>query len=281
MIHRAVELPRVGVEAHVRHVGADVTGVLEGVHGLPEEEEARVLTGPVVHERHVRSDSGHAQPVDRRGDRPGDVRAVPVLVHVVRVLTGMIGILDALAVDERDVGRPVPAQRPVEVRRDVGVRSVDARVDHGDDDVLRALLNGVGAVGCRIDHAHVPLPVGEEGLLETGGGLVDGDSADAGPCGAALALDAAGLLPLQARIRPPDHLVTGDARESGLLACGLRKPHVLRGDEHDPECLLRPDDLATDPIDCGLGRLERDAVVVANDVLPRQFCARCAGRRHE
>ena len=44
-------------------------------------------------------DAGHPEAVDRRGDRAGDVRAMAVLVDVVRVIAGVVGIADARAVD--------------------------------------------------------------------------------------------------------------------------------------------------------------------------------------
>ena len=87
----------------------------------------------------------------------GDVRAVPVLVHVGGVGARVVGLVLARAVDERDVGREVAAQRPREVRRDVRMLAVHAGVDDPDQHVLAAPLLRVGAVGRRVDHLHVPL----------------------------------------------------------------------------------------------------------------------------
>ena len=83
-------------------------------------------------------DARHAEIVDRRADRAGDVRAVRVLVHVGGVGARMVGLVFARAVDERDVGREVAAQRLREVRRDVRMVAVHAGVDDPDQHVLAA-----------------------------------------------------------------------------------------------------------------------------------------------
>ena len=102
-------------------------------------------------------DARHAEIVDRRADRAGDVRAVRVLVHVGRVGARVVGLVRARAVDQRDVRREVAAQRLREVRCDVRMVAVDAGVDDPDEDVLAAPLLGVGAVSRRVHHLHVPL----------------------------------------------------------------------------------------------------------------------------
>src|SRR4029453_5338132 len=73
----------------------------------------------------------------------------------------MIRLDGAVAPDERDVGRKVPAQLPVEVRSDVGVVPVDPGVDDADQDLPGATFLLVRAVGGRVDHLHVPLQTGE------------------------------------------------------------------------------------------------------------------------
>ena len=81
-VGRAVVEPRVDEEAHVDHVDAVVAGVGERVDRRLEEEEAGVLAGADVDERHVRRDAGDAEAVQRGADRAGDVRAVAVVVLV-------------------------------------------------------------------------------------------------------------------------------------------------------------------------------------------------------
>ena len=85
--------------------------------------------------------AGHAEAVERRADRAGDMRAVAVLVHVRRVVAGAIRLVGAGAVHERDVDGEVAAQRRVEVGRDVRMGAVDARVEHADADPAVALLD--------------------------------------------------------------------------------------------------------------------------------------------
>ena len=160
-VGRAVVEPRVDVERHVDDVDAVVARVGQRVEGRAEEEVARVLAGAQVDEVDLRGDAADALAVERRADRRGDVRAVAVLVDVGRVLTRLVGLLRAGPVDRRVVDGEVARQRRVEVRRDVGVRAVDAGVDDADAHGVRALLDGVGAVGRGAHHAHVPLLVGE------------------------------------------------------------------------------------------------------------------------
>ena len=125
----AVEQPRVDVEAHVHHVDTGIAGVRQRLERGLEEEVPGVLAGPDVDQVHLRCDPGDTEPVDRRADGAGHVRAVPVVVlvdrvHAARVLAG--------AVDVGHVGDEVAAQRLVEVRRDVRVGAVDAGVDDAD-----------------------------------------------------------------------------------------------------------------------------------------------------
>ena len=106
----------------------------------------------------------------RRGNGSGHVRAVPVLVDVGRILTRTVRILRARPVDERDVLGEVPGQPLGEVRLDVRVRAVDARVEDSDEHALVALLHLVGALDGRVHHLHVPLQVGERlGALDRAG----------------------------------------------------------------------------------------------------------------
>ena len=126
---QAVEQPRVGEEAHVHHVDADVAGVGQRVERGLQEEEAGVLAGADVDERDLGCDAGDAEAVDRRADRAGDVGAVAVVVLVGRVDAGRVL---ARSVDVGVVDDEVAAQAPVEVGRDVGVAAVDAGVDDAD-----------------------------------------------------------------------------------------------------------------------------------------------------
>ena len=160
-VARAVVEPRVDEVAHVDDVDPVVTGECERVDRRLEEEVARVLAGSQVHERDVRGDSGHPDAVQRRGDRPGDVRAVTVLVHVRRVVAGAVRLAGARPVDQRDVDGEVAAQRRVEVGRDVRMGAVDARVEHADEHALVTRLDPVRAGGCGVDHRHVPLQAAE------------------------------------------------------------------------------------------------------------------------
>ena len=153
----AVVEPRVGVEAHVRHVEPLVAGIDERLHGLPHEEVARVLAGADVHDRRVRSDAGDADAVAGAGDDSGHVGAVTALVHVGGIDTGR---RVARAVDVGPVDREVHAQLLTEVGRDVRMACVDAGVDDADRDAL-ACGSPVRTVGSRADHRHVPLERGE------------------------------------------------------------------------------------------------------------------------
>jgi hypothetical protein len=81
----AVVQPRVGVEAHVDHVDPDQAGVDHGVHGGLEKQEAAVLPAADVDQLDLGRDAGHPAAVQRRGDDPGDVGAVAVVVDVRRV----------------------------------------------------------------------------------------------------------------------------------------------------------------------------------------------------
>ena len=85
---RAVVEPRVGEEAHVHDVEAEVARLGEGGDGLEEEEEAGVLTGPQVDQGDVGSHAGDADAVAGGGDGAGDVRAVATVVDVGRVDAG-------------------------------------------------------------------------------------------------------------------------------------------------------------------------------------------------
>ena len=76
------------------------------------------------------------RPLIGERDGAGDVRAVAVLVDVGGSVHESSGLVFARPVDERDVGREVPAQRAVEVRRDVRVLAVDAGVDDADEHAL-------------------------------------------------------------------------------------------------------------------------------------------------
>ena len=160
-VARAVVEPRVDEVAHVDDVDAVVAGERERVDRRLQEEVARVLTGAQVHEPDVRCDSSHPEAVQRRGDRPGHVRAVAVLVHVRRVVAGSVRLGGTRSVDERDVDGEVAAQRRVEVGRDVRMGAVDARVEDADEHAAVTLLDPVRARGRRVDHRHVPLQAAE------------------------------------------------------------------------------------------------------------------------
>ena len=105
-------------------------GVGQRVHARLQEEVARILPGAEVHQLDLGGDARHAEPVDRRGDRARDVRAVAVLVHV--------GRIDARLVRARPRTAPsISGMSVVKLRlsdrlkfgRDVRVRPVDAGVD--------------------------------------------------------------------------------------------------------------------------------------------------------
>ena len=145
------------MKAHVRDVDPVVARVGERIHARLQEEEARVLAGPQVHERHVGGYACDPEAVDRRGNSARHVGAVRVLVDVVRVVARPVALVGTRAVDEWDVDGEVPAQRPVEVGRDVRVVSVDPRVEDAYKHAVAALLLVVGAVRRRVDHPHVPL----------------------------------------------------------------------------------------------------------------------------
>ena len=165
-VARAVEQPRVDVERHVDHVDADAAGVGEGVDRRLEQEEARVLAGADVDDVDLRGDAGHPDAVERRADRAGHVRAVAVVVLVVGVDAARV--LARAVVDARlgVVDREVAAQEAVEVRRDVRVLAVDARVHDPDADGVAALIVGVGARRRGADELHVPLQPGERIALD-------------------------------------------------------------------------------------------------------------------
>ena len=156
---RAVVEPRVDVEAHVHHVDLCLGGVGEGGDGGSEEEVARVLPGPEVHEGGLRRHPGDPDGVDGRRNRAGDMGAVTVVVDVRGV--DAIGVL-AQPVDVGHVAGEVAAQLVGEVRGDVGVGAVDAGVDDADEHAVTTLLERRAAVGVLgADHLHVPLVAGD------------------------------------------------------------------------------------------------------------------------
>jgi hypothetical protein len=140
-----------------------VARVGERIHRGLEEEEARVLPRPKIDEGDPRRDARDAEPVRGCSDDAGDVRPVPVFVHIGGIRARAVGIVRALSVDlvaERvkgDVGREVSAQGRVEVRRDVRMRAVDVRVEDADQDARIAELDFVRRVGGGVDHFHAPL----------------------------------------------------------------------------------------------------------------------------
>jgi hypothetical protein len=160
-VARAVEQPRVDVERHVDHVDADLAGVGQRVDGRLDEEVARVLAGADVDDVDLRGDAGHPDAVERRADRAGHVRAVAVVVLIDGVDAARV--LARAVVDTRlgVVDREVAAQEAVEVRRDVGVLAVDARVHDPDADGVAALIVRVGARRRGADELHVPLQARE------------------------------------------------------------------------------------------------------------------------
>ncbi len=106
----AVEEPGVGEEAHVDDVDPDQPGVHDRVHRRLQEEEPGVLPGPDVDQRDLGRDAGSAEPVEGGRHQAGHVGAVPVLVHVRRVVARLVRLVLTGAVDQRDVGREVAAQ---------------------------------------------------------------------------------------------------------------------------------------------------------------------------
>ena len=99
------------------------------------------------------------RPFSARGDRPGDVRAVTVVVLVRRVVQEL-GCSHGPSIDGMSVVK-LRRQRRVEVRRDVGMGAVDAGVDDADEHALVARLVPVRPVRRGVDHRHVPLQAGE------------------------------------------------------------------------------------------------------------------------
>jgi hypothetical protein len=162
----AVEQPGVGEEAHVDDVDPDQAGVHHRVDRRLQEQEAAAQAAADVDQGHLRRHPGGAESVEGGRHQAGDVGAVPVIVGVGRVDAGrhLAG-----PVDQRDVGDEVAAQPAVEVGRDVRVDGVDAGVDDPHHHPA-ALVEPVGAARGRVDHPHVPLPVGE-GLRTAGANL--------------------------------------------------------------------------------------------------------------
>ena len=173
-----------------------------------------------------RCDAGHAEAVQRSGDGAGDVGAVTVLVCVGRIGARLVRLLVALAVHERDVRGEVAAQVRVEVRRDVGMRPVDAGVHDPDEDSLVPALSRVGPVGGGVDHLHVPLPLGEglNALL----GLRHRHAALAEACIARLlhALEQLALRPLPGS-GPPDGVVPSRPSIAPWERTVCRKPGLV------------------------------------------------------
>src|SRR5262249_38854679 len=124
--------------------------VVQGADGVAHVPAARGVEELEGHELCVPVDPGDADPVVADGpDRPGDVGAVAVVVHRVRVIVGEVVPVDVVAVAvavvvdaiARDLARVGP-----DVRGQVRVVVVDAGVNHGDDGVAGA---GAGVPGLR------------------------------------------------------------------------------------------------------------------------------------
>ena len=117
------------------------------------------------HDRHAGGDADDARPVQRRRDRPGDVRAVTVVAGIVdrRVVMAEVPAVDvvdvAVAVVVDAVAGRLAGVGPL-ASREVRVAEIDTVVDHRDDDARLALLDAerlesvdidVGDPGLRLD----------------------------------------------------------------------------------------------------------------------------------
>jgi hypothetical protein len=242
----------------------DQPGVHHGVHRRLQEEEPRVLPGPDVDQGDPGRDAGRAQPVEGGRHQAGHVGAVPVLVHVRRVVARLVRLVLAGAVDQRDVGGEVPAQPPVEVGPDVRVRSVNASVHDPDHDPTAALVDPVGAARGGVDHPHVPLLVGQ-GLLAGSMPCPGGRALGRGALGGGQPLHV--VLGCGAARELAHGPVAGRPDQGGLAPCGSDEGRVagLDGGHADPGVLFQ--DGAAGGLDGGPGGGRGGAVGVGDDVL--------------
>src|SRR5699024_4015285 len=132
------------VDARGRCVG-------QGVARRADEGVARILAGTDVDDPHVRGHTGDTHTVLGRGDGAGHMGPVATVVDVSGIDTTVVL---ARPVDLGDVGDEVARELVVEVRRDVRVAGVDARVDAADLDPLVTRLDLVRPL--RVDHVHAP-----------------------------------------------------------------------------------------------------------------------------
>ena len=190
------------------------------------------------------------------------MRAVAVVVLVDRVDAARVlarPVVDA----RRVVGHEVPAQRAVEVRRDVRVVAVDAGVHDADADAVAALLTRVGARRGRADELHVRLQPGERVAV---------DRRRVPPATAvrraALALDVAPRGRGVVVRRAADGVAGGrGAVESALGVRLLGEGWIARSHGGDTDVLVLGDDRAAGVVDCLARGAQRRAVLIHDDVL--------------
>ncbi len=152
------------VEAHRHDVEAHVRDVEEGGHVGRVVEVAAVVRSLDADQLALGRDARHSNRVVlRRRDDPGARRPVAVVVVGVVVAVREVPAVDVVDVAVAVVVDPVAGDlariRP-RVRRKVGMRVVEPRVHHRDDDRRIALDRVPSLVGLDVDHVPLVGPVG-------------------------------------------------------------------------------------------------------------------------
>jgi hypothetical protein len=260
-VRRAVVQPRIDVIRHVDHVDADVPGIGERVHRRLEQEEPGVLPRADVDEVDLRRHARHAETIQGPADRGRDVRAVAAVVLIHRVDARRVLARPVVDARHRVVGDEVPVQRPVEVRRDVRMAAVDARVQDAHAHRVAALLAGIGARRPGADELHVPLQARQRVAVDR---LVR--ARPAALEAAAFALDVAPAR-LAVGCAAHDRVGRGRAVERGLGAGLLGEGRIARAHRRHPDVGVLLHDRSARVADCLMGRGGAGPLLVHDDVV--------------